>query len=172
MPYFVCSIENMKPQNPMLKIQQTSKIQCSKTWGLGNWGFLGPWSLVIGVLRKTIMSSKAYTLLLAILFVALPTGVFAQEFFGAFGGNVSLTVTPEFPRANEKVTIEARGFSLDLNRAEVSWAVNGTLMKKAVGGNTFSFETGPLGSASSVVVSVRGLSGQMFRSARCRRILG
>ena len=110
-----------------------------------------------------LYTPKTYTFLLVLLFAAIPIGVFGQDFFSAFGGNVSLTVIPEFPRANEKVTIEARGLSLDLNRAEISWSVNGTLMKKAIGGSSFSFETGSPGSSSSVVVTVRGLSGQLFR---------
>src|SRR3989344_6989325 len=92
-------------------------------------------------------TQKIYIYLLALLFAAVPFGLSGQGLPG-FGGNITLTVTPEFPRANEEVVVSARGFSVDLDRAEVSWVLNGTLEKRAVGGTAFSFRAGALGKTS------------------------
>lgn len=103
---------------------------------------------------------KSYLYLFLLLFAAIPA---AAQSLPGFGGDVTLTVTPEFPRAHENVTISARGFSIDLNRAEVSWYLNGKLEKKAVGGATFSFRAGALGTTSSLAVVIQSPSQGSFR---------
>src|SRR3989338_1439631 len=107
-------------------------------------------------------TQKIYTYLLLLLFLATPVGVLGQTLPG-FGGDITLTVTPEFPRANEEVTVSARGFSIDLNRAEVSWTLNGKLEKRAVGGTTFSFRAGALGKTSTLMVGVKSPSQGTFQ---------
>ena len=107
-------------------------------------------------------TQKIYIYLLALLFAAVPFGLSGQGLPG-FGGNITLTVTPEFPRANEEVTVSARGFSIDLDRAEVSWTLNGKLEKKAVGGTIFSFRTESLGKTSALMVTVKSLSQGSFK---------
>ncbi|MBI2049004.1 MAG: hypothetical protein HYT29_01015 [Parcubacteria group bacterium] len=111
------------------------------------------------------MSSRTHKItayLLVLLFAAIPFGVLGQALPG-FGGNITLTVTPEFPRANDQVTVSARGFSVDLDRAEVSWYLNGKLEKKAVGGATFSFRAGALGKTSSLTILVDSPTQGTFR---------
>ncbi len=99
---------------------------------------------------------------LIFLFLAAPTGILGQTLPG-FGEDITLTVTPEFPRANEEVTVSARGFSVDLDRAEISWTLNGALGKRAVGGTTFSFRTGALGKTSTLTVAVKSPSQGSFK---------
>lgn len=101
----------------------------------------------------------------ALLFAAIPA---AAQSLPGFGGNITLTVTPEFPRAHEEVTVSARGFSVDLDRAEISWLLNGKLEKKAVGGTTFSFRTGALGTTSSLTVVVKGSQGSFNETISIR----
>ncbi|MBI3020292.1 MAG: hypothetical protein HYY60_03145 [Parcubacteria group bacterium] len=109
------------------------------------------------------MSRLTLTFLI-FLFLAAPVGVLGQTLPG-FGGDITLTVTPEFPRANEEVTVSARGFSIDLNRAEISWTLNGKLEKRAVGGTTFSFRAGALGKTTTLVVGVKSPSQGSFQDA-------
>src|SRR3989344_5610939 len=135
----------IKPQAPNSKKRLLGFIPPA-----GGLGFC--WALSIGIwdlLSKQMLSKthKIYTYLLILLFAVAPLGVFGQALPG-FGGNITLTVTPEFPRANEEVVVSARGFSVDLDRAEVSWVLNGTLEKRAVGGTAFSFRAGALGKTS------------------------
>lgn len=109
------------------------------------------------------MSLKALTtIFLLLFFVVLPLGIFAQTYSG-FSGNITLTVTPEFPRAHEEVTVTVQGFSVDLDRAEVSWVLNGALKKKAVGARSFSFTTGALGQTSSLEIIVVSPSQGLFK---------
>lgn len=105
---------------------------------------------------------KTCLYLLVLMSALIPVGVFGQA-YGGFGGNITLTMTPEFPRANEEVTVTAQGFSVDLDRAEVSWYENGVLKKKGVGARSFSFTTGALGEASSLRVVVASPSRGLFR---------
>ena len=98
------------------------------------------------------MSRSLFTLLI-LLALAAPFVVLGQVYDG-FAGNIILALTPEFPRPNEKVTVALSGFSVDVTRAEISWSLNGVLLKKGVGAREVSFVAGALGSNTALVVTV------------------
>lgn len=68
--------------------------------------------------------------------------------------NLSTTITPEFPRPDDKVSIKIESYSFDLNRAVISWSLNGKKQKEGKGLKSFDFTAGPLGSVSTVEVYI------------------
>jgi hypothetical protein len=73
------------------------------------------------------------------LFMQLPLETFRVELF------------PDYPTANTKITAEVKSNNFDVNRANITWNLNG---KRAGTGKTFSFVTGEIGAWISLQVSV------------------
>jgi hypothetical protein len=69
------------------------------------------------------------------------------------GNPLILEMTPSAPGPNEEVSVRAQSFSLDLNRATITWRVNGTLAAQGIGATDISFTTGEIGSATTVSVT-------------------
>jgi len=111
---------------------------------------------------------KIYILLFAFFFLATPIGLLGQV-FGEFGGDITLTVSPNFPRANEEVSLELHGFTVDLDRAEISWFLNNKLISIGIGNRTFSFKTDGLGSVSSLLIVVEHPTSGIFRKTQVFR---
>lgn len=86
---------------------------------------------------------------LALLFV-LPLMLSAQTVSPAA---FSINMSPAHPRPGELVNLEAETFSVDLNAADISWSVDGKVLKKGIGQKTFSVVAGSLGSATKVSVT-------------------
>src|SRR4051812_40344820 len=72
---------------------------------------------------------------------------------------ININVNPENPAPNQQVTISLEAFGTDLNRADISWLVNGTVQKNGVGAIQFSFVTGKAGSVSDVVIYILPING-------------
>jgi len=65
---------------------------------------------------------------------------------------IVLDVNPTYPGPNERVTISAESFSIDLNNSTISWFINGILEQQSVGETSFQFTTGELGSSTKIDV--------------------
>ena len=98
------------------------------------------------------MSRFLFTLLI-LLALAAPLAALGQV-PGGFGGNISLTLSPEFPRPNERVTATLTGFSVDVSRAEISWSLDGALLARGVGAREVSFFAGKAGGSKTLTVLV------------------
>ena len=64
--------------------------------------------------------------------------------------NLSLITEPASPAPETQVTARVESFLFDLNRSKISWQVNGTTKKSAIGGVDFSFQLGKAGSVTNV----------------------
>jgi hypothetical protein len=69
---------------------------------------------------------------------------------------------PETPGPEETVTLRADFFGSDLNRATIKWYKNGKLESQGTSVKEFSFETGPLGSQTSIRVDITTEKGEFF----------
>jgi hypothetical protein len=67
---------------------------------------------------------------------------------------LTVDMTPEVPGPNQTVTISIESYSTDLNRAQISWYVNGKLVKKGYGEKTIMFTTGNIGKKSTVLINI------------------
>lgn len=67
---------------------------------------------------------------------------------------VTFQISPQYPRPNSSVTVSARSYNTDLNRADFVWYVNGKVFKKGTGVTEVSIPSGASGSATTVSVDV------------------
>ncbi len=95
----------------------------------------------------------------ALLFV--PTFGFAQDFsLPQFGETASLEVSPRtIIEPGASVTIAAQSSLIDLDRASLTWWVNGVHDETADGNKTFTTKAGVLGSETTVVAVIDGANG-------------
>lgn len=98
-------------------------------------------------------SKKVFLFLFLALFLFPFTGN-AQLQADPIQTALSTTITPELPRPNEKVSIQTESFTFDLNRAIISWSINGKKQKEGKGLKSFDFTVGGLGSVTLVEVYI------------------
>ncbi|MBP6856731.1 MAG: hypothetical protein KBC42_03290 [Candidatus Pacebacteria bacterium] len=71
--------------------------------------------------------------------------------------DVTVKLSPSIPGPNESVTITLQTFAFDLNKANVSWTINGKLTPSTeFGGKSIKFTTGNVGTTTSVVAEIKG----------------
>jgi len=69
-------------------------------------------------------------------------------------GDISLSINPKYPRANETVKASLSTYTTDLNKAMISWLLNGTMVISGVGKKDFSFNTGNSGIQTSIEAQI------------------
>jgi hypothetical protein len=111
------------------------------------------------------MIYKVFKILLIITLVLSPAVAFTQESppnSGPIPLSTFLTIdtAPDYPGPNQEVSVSLRFSQADLDRANVSWFLNGEIQKSGVGEKAFTFKTGPIGTTSRVSVSVETLEGR------------
>lgn len=116
--------------------------------------------------HKNILVIAVSTVFLAmvLLFISVFAPVFAPELraqiptAGVAGVTLTLDVNPDVPGPNQLVTVTAESFSIDLNRANIRWFVNNTLLIRGTGRKEMTFQVGAIGSRSTVeiIASVAG----------------
>lgn len=72
---------------------------------------------------------------------------------------LEVDMNPLYPAPGERVSIAIASNLTDLNRADISWSVNGALKESGTGRTTFSLVLGKGGSVSRVVASIRTVEG-------------
>ncbi|HZS43236.1 MAG TPA: hypothetical protein VFA52_03410 [Candidatus Paceibacterota bacterium] len=72
---------------------------------------------------------------------------------------INIKVNPENPAPSQLVNLSLEAFGTDLNRADISWLVNGVVQKNGVGATSFEFTTGAAGSLSAVQVIILPVNG-------------
>jgi hypothetical protein len=98
--------------------------------------------------------------ILVAMAVLIVFGIFNQtqaidDFFAEF--------SPENPGPNTTVSAKANSYSFDINRASISWIVNGQTKLKGTGEKNFSFQTGNIGSVTKLSVLITTEKGASFR---------
>lgn len=72
----------------------------------------------------------------------------------------TISLLPEHPGPNQSVTASLLLNLTDLNKAEISWFLNGELQESGVGDKSFNFKTGPTGSVTRVSVLIDTFEGE------------
>jgi len=73
---------------------------------------------------------------------------------GEIQQQVQSSVVPENPLPGQSVTISLTAYGSDINTADISWTVNGTVIQKGTGLNQFSFTAGNNGETKNVVATI------------------
>jgi len=101
-----------------------------------------------------------YTFKLFLLLVLIaPVGMYAQV--PVAGTPFVFEMTPTYPRSGDEVTITAKSFSIDLERASITWYANGRILEQGTAVREVSLEAGPLGSSTFVSISAF-VDGQLY----------
>nr|MBA3551211.1 hypothetical protein [Patescibacteria group bacterium] len=108
---------------------------------------------------KRLGFKKAF-LICTIIFFGLTEFSHAQLLQDLPGSNpIQITVTPQNPRPGQKVTISLRSFSVDLERSEVTWGINGVVLQKGQALTSFIVTAGKSGTEQTVNVAVTTVNG-------------
>ncbi|MEX0931473.1 MAG: hypothetical protein WDZ88_01845 [Candidatus Paceibacterota bacterium] len=97
-----------------------------------------------------------------ILFLLFISGPVAEAQFGINNNAFKIDVIPKIPGANEQVTITIQSFGTDLNRANISWYINGELTQSGIGLRSFEFTTGNVGSRNDVEMVAQTVEGNFL----------
>ena len=76
--------------------------------------------------------------------------------------DISLNINPQYPKSNQDATASLTSFATDLNRANISWTLNGQLAVQSVGQKTFSFRTGDNGTQTTIDVQIQAADGSFI----------
>lgn len=75
------------------------------------------------------------------------------------GLSFDVKFVPEVPGPNEDVYIEVISYETDLNKAKITWLVNGSIVSNGTGKKSFNFKTGNQGTKTTVSVSILTIEG-------------
>lgn len=67
---------------------------------------------------------------------------------------LDIKTTPKNPGPSEKVTVSVESYLTDLNKATISWSLDGKTVERSVGKKTFSFQNGPSGKTTRLAISI------------------
>ncbi|MEK7581850.1 MAG: hypothetical protein AAB488_00765 [Patescibacteria group bacterium] len=95
---------------------------------------------------------KIFLLLFVLVFLLF----FIAQVFAQTTGNsqVSLSLNPEQPGPRQKTTARLVSYAMDLNRASITWVLDGKKILSGIGEKEFSFVTGEVGETSDINVSI------------------
>jgi hypothetical protein len=110
------------------------------------------------------MKNTLKTLTVVLFFLVLPQIAGAQ--LPDYQSKLIIEIFPEFPRPNEEVSITAKSFLFDLNKANVAWFVNDRLVKQGVGQKTHKLVLGSAGSVYKIDVVASTPSGSFVEATK------
>ncbi|OHA36399.1 MAG: hypothetical protein A2W65_02770 [Candidatus Taylorbacteria bacterium RIFCSPLOWO2_02_50_13] len=105
-----------------------------------------------------------YRLCIVYAFLALTVleapALFAQT--ETAGTELTMAISPEFPRPGDPITVSVESYNIDLNRADVRWFINGKLVQSGVGGKSIVTRAGRAGELMEIRVVALGENGVIY----------
>lgn len=81
--------------------------------------------------------------------------------------DISIDISPAFPKANQNVTAKLNTYVIDLSRANITWLINEQEVAIGIGKKTFSFTTGGVGENTTITAKIETIEGQsLIKSIR------
>ena len=75
-------------------------------------------------------------------------------------GDITLTTSPNYPKAGETVTAKIESYSFDLTKSYIIWKLNDEVRLNGIGKKTFAFTLGEISSQNDLSVSIETLDGK------------
>ncbi|MBU6430848.1 MAG: hypothetical protein KGJ58_01010 [Patescibacteria group bacterium] len=113
-----------------------------------------------------------FSLALFLIFAFKASGQVNTGALNGAGDSVDVTTAPEFPGANQDVSVRAESFSFDINSSEIIWALDGIIKDKGIGKKDFSFKTGTVGSVSLLKIIIKTKEGKTIEKSLVVRPAG
>lgn len=96
-----------------------------------------------------------YSLIFTFFLAFLPFISFGQTLPANIdSGSLQLSMSPENPEPFQTVTVKVQSFLFDVNRAKITWLVNGAVKKSEIGLKEFSTQAGKNGQKTIIKVQV------------------
>ncbi|MFA5095532.1 MAG: hypothetical protein WC447_02655 [Candidatus Paceibacterota bacterium] len=101
--------------------------------------------------------AKKYSVLLFMLIFTL---------FGSFASaqvqdtDIVLNVSPQYPSPNQNTDATLNSYAINLDKANISWSVNGQEASAGIGKKSFSFKVGSAGSSTILSVIINTIDGE------------
>lgn len=92
--------------------------------------------------------------------------VFIFTVFGSFvsaqirNTDIVLSVSPQYPNSNQNVNITLNSYAINLDKANISWSVNGQETSRGIGKKSFSIKTGEVGLSVVLSAIIETIDGQ------------
>ncbi|TSC57539.1 MAG: hypothetical protein Greene041679_301 [Parcubacteria group bacterium Greene0416_79] len=96
----------------------------------------------------------------ALTFLFAPGALSAQ--LGGVGEELQIVLSPERPRAESVVMLEAESFGANLDSAKIGWSLNGEPALQGIGEKRFSVRLGALGTATAISVTAETRDGRQL----------
>lgn len=102
------------------------------------------------------MRNKVSISIIAVLFALFAFTAHAQ----VRDTDISLDISPQYPAPDQSVTATLSSFSTDLDKANISWSLNGQEKSVDVGKKSLSFEMGTVGQSTTIQARIDTVDGQ------------
>jgi hypothetical protein len=83
--------------------------------------------------------------------------------------NAFIEILPSTPNPSQQVNAQLKSFSFDLQRSTVTWTVNGGIVSRGVGSTRITFQTGPVGTATTLEAKIDDPFGRTFTATKVIR---
>jgi hypothetical protein len=103
------------------------------------------------------MMQKKYLILVLVFTIAL-AGFFAHA--QVRDTDIILSISPQYPSPNQDTGATLSSHSINLDKANISWSVNGQEASVGIGKKSFSFKTGDAGSSTVLSATIDTVDGQ------------
>lgn len=105
---------------------------------------------------KKLQPTCIFFVFLFVFLFSVPESAFMQSTnLGLTSGSIQIQMTPSNPRPGQTVTLSLNTFSIDVERSNISWYENGSLVSSGLGVTSFSSTAGNIGSTKTVRVVVQ-----------------
>jgi hypothetical protein len=108
-----------------------------------------------------IKKNLNYLLIIALLFIFSPTFCLGQVSSAADFVNIS--INPANPSPNQQVQLSVKSLSLDLDRAKITWYINGVEKKTEIGSKDYFLQAGVAGKTITVGVLIQATDGTVVK---------
>jgi hypothetical protein len=114
-------------------------------------------------MKRSIFALFALYISIGLLFTT-PTVLNAQ--FGLDSADVNVNIYPEEPEPNQSVDVVLESYVTDINKAKITWLVNGVEKKSGNGLKNFTFTTGNAGVTTTLGIIIVTAEGQTVNITR------
>ena len=78
----------------------------------------------------------------------------AQDIISGVANNIQVSITPQYPKAGDTVSIHLQSYSTSLDQANISWIVGGKVVSKGFGLADFTAIAGKVGTRSTITARI------------------
>ncbi len=86
--------------------------------------------------------------------INIPLFSYAENEIEVSAGSISLDTSPKNPEPYENVTVNLSSYATDLNKANITWQMDGNIVLSGMGKTSYSFQVGGVGSSNVFNISI------------------